>query len=162
LTNTNIDMAAVARVSGRVDLQAIRLTEVSLNAPKLAQPGTTLEPEFSQECVPLPSEAGFIEVSCAYDFKVHSVGELIAEIKAKYIIRYKLKGEEIPKKDDIEQFASANGSYHSWPFLRELLFGLTARIGYPPFTLPVLSFASSAPKSNISKSESPITEKAPQ
>lgn len=162
MTNPNIDMAAVARVSGRVDLQAIRLTEVSLSAPKLAQPGTTLEPEFSQECVPLPSEAGLIEVLCTYDFKVHSMGELIAQIKAKYIILYKLKGEEIPKEGDIEQFASANGSYHSWPFLRELLFGLTARMGYPPFTLPVLSFASPSPKSNISKPESPITEKTPQ
>jgi hypothetical protein len=136
----NIDMAAVARVSGRVSLQSIRLTELTLNAPKLALPGSPLEPEFSRECVAIPSEKGSIAVSCSYKFKVRSVGEEIADINARYDLYYRLSGEEPPSEEDVKHFAAANGAYHSWPFLRELIFGLTARIGYQPFTLPVLSF----------------------
>lgn len=150
----NVDMAAVARVSRRVDLQSIRLTELALTSPKLASPGNPLEPEFSQECVPLQSEPGLIVVSCSYDFNVRSLGEVVGDIRATYLIVYKLLGEEAaPTKEDVDQFASANGAYHSWPFVRELLFGLTSKMGYPPFTLPVLSFAGPRPKPEKKESE---------
>jgi hypothetical protein len=32
----------------------------------------------------------------------------------------------------------ANGMLVAWPYLRELIHGLTARMGIPPFTLPVM------------------------
>jgi hypothetical protein len=153
-------MAAVARVSGRVNLKSIRLTELALNASRLAPPGSPLEPDFSRECVPLPSEKGSIIVSCSYGLIVRSGGDEVADIKAKYVILYGLAGEEPPAEEDVKHFASANGAYHSWPFLRELIFGLTARIGYTPFTLPVISFLpkpAAEPKPPQGPPETPTT-----
>jgi hypothetical protein len=51
-----------------------------------------------------------------------------------------LRGTEPLADEDVAQFALSNGTLHSWPFVRELLYALTSRIGYPPYTLGVVHF----------------------
>src|SRR5712692_532252 len=133
-------MAAIARVSGRVQLRGIRLTELSLTTTQIVPHSIPLEPVIDQECIPLPSDKGLLAVECRFTFGIRSAGNQIAESKFKYHIRYKVTGEEPLAEQDIIQFAAVNGAYHAWPFVRELIFNLTARMGFQPFTLPVLSF----------------------
>jgi hypothetical protein len=64
----------------------------------------------------------------------------LAEASMTYHIVYELRGEEPTATSDVEHFARANGAYHSWPFVRETIFNLTAKMGFPPYTLPVLLF----------------------
>jgi hypothetical protein len=80
---------------------------------------------------------------------VSSKGEEVSEAKIKYLIHYRLKGEGVPSAQDVEAFAAVNGAYHAWPFVRELIFSLTSRMGFQGFTLPVLSFHN--PKQNKSE-----------
>ena len=148
----NFDMAAVSRVASRVELRGVRLVDLSLKTKKIvSSPGTPLEPSFETDCVPASAENGYINVDCNFDFFIHSKGEEISESKIKYLIEYKLTGEGLPPSEDIEAFAAVNGAYHAWPFVRELVFNLTARMGFQPFTLPVLSFHT--PKKDEPKSE---------
>jgi hypothetical protein len=58
----------------------------------------------------------------------------------KYLILYSLSGDDPVSDEDLAHFAFANGTYHSWPFVRQFLFGLTSQMGYPPYTLPVFKF----------------------
>lgn len=136
----NIDMAAVARVSSRVELVSIRLTQINAVAYQNVESGLPLEPTFQHECSPVSFKDGFIDVSCSYKFQVKTDGVAVADANLAYNVLYKLKGEAPVQDSDLVQFASANGAYHSWPFVRETIYGLTSRMGFPPYTLPVLSF----------------------
>jgi len=106
-----------------------------------------LRPTYDHHCVPINVEGDVIEVSCSYNFKVHEADVELAEAHIKYHVIYKLLGEEPTTPSDIEEFARANGAYHSWPFVRESIYSLTGRMGFPPYTLPVLSFLRQKPTS---------------
>lgn len=158
LSDNAIDLAAASRISSRVELLDIRLTEIRATC----QPGVSekhpLQPTYSQECMPAKVEGGFIEVVCSYNFKVRSSDLELAEAHMKYRIVYKLLGDQPTEPSDIEQFARANGAYHSWPFVRETIYNLTAKMGFPPYTLPVLSFL---PRPKPSTSASPSESASP-
>ncbi len=139
MTTSAIDLAAASRVSRRVELRSIHLSEIHgiCHAPAR---GKQLIPSYEQDCLPTKVEGDVIEVTCTYKFKVKSSDALLAEATLGYVVVYKVIGDEEPARDDVEHFARANGAYHTWPFVRESLFSLTSRMGYPPYTLPVLSF----------------------
>jgi hypothetical protein len=141
LTDHAIDLAAASRISRRVDLREIRLTQIKATFQNEAMEGVVrLSPSFDHDCVPIKVGADFIEVACSYTFKVHSVDLEVATADMTYYILYKLLGDEPTEQSDVEHFARANGAYHSWPFVRETIYSLTAKMGFPPYTLPVLSF----------------------
>jgi len=133
-------MAAVARIASRVELRGVRLLELAFATKKVVAFGAALEPSFETDCSPLPSEKGSIDVGCDFSFTIRSTGEEVSDTRIKYLIHYKLSGEEIPAEQDLIAFSAVNGAYHAWPFVRELIFSLTARMGFQPFILPVLSF----------------------
>jgi hypothetical protein len=144
-------MAAVARIASRVELRGIRLIELLFTTKKVVPDGSPLEPSIETDCVPLPSEKGSINVGGVFKFMIRSTGEEIAEARIKFLIQYSLRGEEVPSEQDLVPFSAVNGAYHAWPFVRELVFSLTARMGFQPFTLPVLFFHSpQAPTSETS------------
>ena len=138
MTKDSVDFEAVARISRRVDLKAIQLTEI--NATRKSSASGVLQPSFEKECTPRRVEDDLIEVACSYSFKVRSADSDVAAATILYLVTYKLLGEEPADESDIEQFARANGAYHSWPFVREVIYSLTSKMGFSPYTLPVLSF----------------------
>ena len=146
-----INLAAVARISRLVDLRDIRLIDLSASL----HPGDfqLLEPDVQFECSaehPVPSR---IVTLCDYRFTVTSAGTTIAEVTARYVLLYELQEEIEISQEDLQQFAHANGTYHSWPFLRQLLHDLTARMGLPPFTLPVFKVLPREEKPSNEKGE---------
>lgn len=69
---------------------------------------------------------------------VNSRDEAVVDIKAEYAVFYRLPdGYTIPSDEVGLWFASQNGVYNVWPFLRELSHSLVSRMGLPPPTLPV-------------------------
>ena len=152
---TTVDFAAVARVSKRTELKDIRLTEMSAKCnPKIPGP---LEPKLDLECAVSSRDASTLEIVCNYQFVVRSVqtqlesdSTQVAEAAIKYLLFYELHGTEPLAEDDLAQFALGNGTLHSWPFVRELLYELTSRMGYPPYTLPVVHFTSKTAKPKVS------------
>lgn len=133
-----VNFAAVSRVAKRVELKGIRLTEISAKCDPMVL--GALEPEVDLECRIGDQRTDALEVVCDYKFLVHSEHSQVAEAAIRYLLTYDLGGTEPIATEDLAEFARANGALHSWPFVRELLYGLTSRMGYPPYTLPVMHF----------------------
>lgn len=135
-----VDLAAVGRIARRVEFKGIRLTEISANCdPRVLGP---LAPDVDVTCFLGELSATGVEVICDYSFTVLSHEQRAASGALKYLLSYDLTGSDPVSNDDLTEFARSNGVLHSWPFVRELLFALTSRMGYPPYTLPVMHFVS--------------------
>lgn len=135
---SSLDLAAAARIAKRVELKEVRLSEMF--AKNLLPYHGPLHPEVQHTCAPSTHDANAIEVQCTYDFLVKSEGDDVAQAQFKYLLSYDVVGEAPLDDADLEHFAYANGTYHSWPFARQLVYDLTSRMGYPPYTLPVFQF----------------------
>lgn len=131
------DLAAAARISGRVEFREIRLAEINAFSPIKGH--GALEPLIEHDCTPR-HVGDLVEVLCSYQVRVTSGVDEPLRADLKYVISYTLLGDEPVDPSDLGHFASANGTYHSWPFVRQLLFDLTSRMGYPPYNLPVFKF----------------------
>ena len=140
MDKSEVDIVAASRIARRVDLQKIHLTEIKATCVSGAGAKGPLKPTYEYHCFPVKVDAGNIEIGCTYKFHVSSQETELANANMTYHLVYKLFGDEPTDEGDIEHFAHANGTYHSWPFVRELIFGLTSRMGFPPYTLPVMSF----------------------
>jgi preprotein translocase subunit SecB len=152
----NVDFAAIARVAKRAELRSVRMVEISAKCDPAAL--GTLVPSVNVECKSGSLNDGILEVICVYDFAAHANEVQAVESKITYLLAYEISGGENPSPEDLAEFARANGTLNSWPFVREVLFGLTSRMGYPPYTLPLMHFnAKSAPP----KDPGPSAEKTP-
>jgi preprotein translocase subunit SecB len=133
-----VDFAAAGRVAKRVELKAVRVTEVSAKCdPKIKGP---LEATLDLECAVIGRESSALEVACDYRFTAHTPEAQAAEAAIKYLLVYEIQGGEPLADEDIAEFAVANGTLHSWPFAREFLYGLTSKMGYFPYTLATFHF----------------------
>jgi preprotein translocase subunit SecB len=107
-------------------------------------------------------DATSVEVVCNYKFTARSGEQQAVDSTIGYLLQYEITGGESPSDGDLAEFARANGALHSWPFVREVLYGLTSRMGYPPYTLPLMHFntkaASVKPTEPSAEAASPKTE----
>jgi preprotein translocase subunit SecB len=94
----------------------------------------------NQECEGKLQNPKLIEVVCHYRFTATQGGTQAVTATFSYSILYDLEGAEPIPENDLKEFAFANGTYHSWPFARQLLFDVTSRLGYLPYSLPVFKF----------------------
>jgi hypothetical protein len=133
-----VDVAAVARVAHRVELKDIRLLEI--NASGAARNQGVLQPLVNHQCEGVLRSPKLIEVVCHYQFTATQGEAQAVAAKFSYLILYDLTGDEPVLDSDLKEFAFANGTYHSWPFARQLLFDLTSRLAYLPYSLPVFKF----------------------
>jgi preprotein translocase subunit SecB len=152
-----IDFAAAGRVANRVELKDIRLVDVSAKCnPKIKG---TLEPTLSLDCAVANRQADVIEIACDYRFTAKVAESEAAEAGVKYLLSYQVNGTEPLVDEDLAEFAVGNGTLHSWPFVREFLHGLTSKMGYPPYTLPVFHFK---PKPPIAAPQTPSEPTRPK
>ena len=162
MDNDSLDLIAAARVSRRVELEAIRLTEVSLASGEAFGSGA-LELEEVKPVVGMPTvlQDGRIEVNCAYMFTFNNNDAFVFDLSLAYSVLYSLRGTEPADDCDLKHFANANGRYHTWPFAREMVTSLTAKMGYTPYVLTVLSFS---PKVDQAKdtTDAPVNDEAEQ
>ena len=140
---TTVDFAAVGRVARHTELRDVRVTEMSAKcSPKVTG---ALHPSVDLHCSIAERDEKMLEVTCDCSFSAYCGEMLAAQVQIQYLLTYELSASEHLDDDDLSQFARANGALHSWPFIREALYGMTARMGYPPFTLPVMHFHSEPP-----------------
>jgi hypothetical protein len=139
LAQTSIDFGAIGRVSPYAELVDVRLTEVSAKCSPVDIAGA-LNAEVSNKCSVLSNENAILKVSCEYHFTGSSAQPKLVDIAITYIVSYSLNSPQPLADADIAQFAAANGTLHSWPFIREFLHSLTSRMGIPPFKLGVMHF----------------------
>ncbi|HYW38358.1 MAG TPA: hypothetical protein VE957_09615 [Terriglobales bacterium] len=148
-----VDFAAVSRVAKRVELKSVRLAGISAKCEPSVE--GTLVPSINLDCKPGAVGPKALEVICEYTFTARSNQVQAVESTIKYLLVYEIAGgDESPSADDVAEFARANGALNSWPFVREVLFGLTARMGYPPYTLPLMHFNAKPATSSTSSTDS--------
>lgn len=134
-----VDMAAVGRIARRVNLEDVSLIELSSRRKHIPRGALRLElKHFHQPRVWGPKR---IEVESTYDFDVRDEDEEVAiSGRAVFHLSYALQEGEPVSETGVQHFATANGAYNSWPFMRSVLHDLTGRMGTPPYTMPSLVF----------------------
>ncbi len=133
-TENGVDLAAVSRVARNIDLRDIRVIQVTASCSPT--PEGFLEPQITFACEGALIGPDQLNVACDYTLTVTAAGVPAATVGVMYLLVYHITGDT-PSEQDVQQFAKVNGVYHSWPFLRQFLFDLTAKMGMPPLTLPV-------------------------
>jgi len=150
-----VDMLAVRRIASRVNLIDVRLDKMT--AEVLGQVGEELTAGYSASYAALPQVGATLPIECHFEFSVVSGRVDVIEAAFTFRLLYEVEGDGPIADDDLTHFASANGAYHTWPFVRETLYSLTGRMGLPPYVLPVLSFAPPRPKAPATEAEDPTT-----
>jgi hypothetical protein len=148
LPQITVDFAAAGRVAKRAEFKSIRVIEISAKCdPKIAAP---LEPTVNLECTVANQEASTLEIICNCHFAAYSTQAQVAEATVKYLIVYEIQGTDPLAPGDVSEFATSNGTLNGWPFLRELLHGLTSRMGYPAYVLPTFHFVPKPQEKKVS------------
>lgn len=134
-----VDFVAAGRVAKRVELKRIRAVDVSAKCSAEIV-GGPLEAKLDHDCAVVSRETNRLKIACNYSFVASAAETQVAEAAIGYLLDFEVQGSEPIADEDLAEFAFANGTLHSWPFVREFLYGLTSRMGYPPYTLPVFHF----------------------
>ncbi|MFC1676573.1 hypothetical protein ACFL3G_05875 [Planctomycetota bacterium] len=86
-------------------------------------------------------------------FDLHTVNEdwkEIARIGADFILAYKADSLDGLTEDNYLQFAKYNGVFNAWPYWREFVNSMAARLNLPPLTLNVYRYGMDLPtESNL-------------
>jgi hypothetical protein len=137
-----IDLAAP--VSARVDLKGIALFECEVRRDR----GVNLSRESLRMAVGIPDvtlqaepERGQVVITLAFSLKAVREGETDAEpvllIEAAFDLTYGLAKFEGLEEANFLAFARTNGVFNAWPYWRELVQNLIARMGFRPIILPL-------------------------
>jgi preprotein translocase subunit SecB len=137
-----LNLVAAAKIARRVNLIDVRVDEIS--AKRLDDPTTEMEAELTDSYAPKKTDST-LEILCNHHMKAVSAGDCVAEIQVSMRLVYGISGTEPVDDDDLPAFAAANGAYHSWPFVREMYYSLTSRLGLPPFVLEVMRLSQIQP-----------------
>ncbi len=152
---TTVDFGAVARVSRYAELKDIRLIEITARCSATPAAGL-LKPDFFSESSIAQRGEDFLHVDSTYRFVGSEGTAEVLAISIKYLVVYQMTASAEPlADDDLLEFAKANGTLHSWPFVRESLHALTYKMGLPPFLLGVMHFVPQrhAPKNSDSEGD---------
>ena len=71
----------------------------------------------------------------------------ILQVVAEYSVSYTLPSARSYAEPVAQEFASKNGAFNTWPFFRELVNSMVARMGMPPLIVPFLKLPPRPPGS---------------
>lgn len=147
ISPSELDFAAVARISTQAELKGIRLTflHADMDESKGAIPD-----DWSADSVigfntegQLDRESNVLRVICVF-VAVWAPGlddepsalpdpkDAPLELHARYELAYELKDAAAVQRADPEHFALSNGVLHAWPYWREIAHSTTSRMGLAP------------------------------
>lgn len=75
------------------------------------------------------------------------------EIETEFCAYYEMNGaaDETELRSALEEFGRYNVGYHVWPYWREYVQNVCARIGIPPIPVPMFRLSQMAPKAELRK-----------
>jgi hypothetical protein len=65
----------------------------------------------------------------------------VIEVSSEYLLTYHVPGITAFSDEQLNAFGCVNGLYNAWPYWREHVQSSIARMGLPPFVVPVLTVA---------------------
>lgn len=90
------------------------------------------------------------EITITFRTEDNGLEHTVGVINVAYRAQYSLK-EEPASEEDIPHFVGISGFLHVWPYLRAEVQSLTAKLGLPSLTLPVLVSGHAAQKVTLER-----------
>lgn len=119
---------------------------------------------FTEIGVNEEEDALHVNVSLTVDGRPEGGGERssLLQIAAQYQCVFELRNTSLTELEPYAQAIASTGTLVAWPFLRELVHSITAKMGIPPFSLPMFVVKHSAvaneaikPRKKQAKKKSP-------
>jgi hypothetical protein len=148
-------MAAALSVAARIQIQSIRLVETSAkqSLAKDRLPTTMNMMVQASSEVDTKRHTLFVRVKFGLlgRYEESDTGEAPLHIKAEFLIVYNLTTAEGLTQENYEAFAELNGVHNGWPYWREYVQSVSARMGFPPIAIPVYRVLSSGSQASEPK-----------
>jgi preprotein translocase subunit SecB len=137
-------LALAAVVSPRVQIAGIRLSH-SIARSAIPWPGSPLRIEHSLNGeAEANRESKQIIVTVSFMVRANpadgsDLREAAFHLEAVFHLEYAVSSFDGISDQLVQAFGKMNGVYNAWPYWREYVQSTTARMGFPPLTLPVLT-----------------------
>lgn len=139
----NFDL--IRRIARSIELEEVSLRhcEVARTEEVAKRQSVKIQLDVSGETTTLSSkDQAFI---ATIEFKLQAKGRKETEVfrmNSSFDLFYRMmSSDESFSKDELEQFTRVNGVFNAWPYFREFVQNLSARMGYPSITVPVFRIA---------------------
>lgn len=149
-----------ARVSARADIVDIRTLKISaqLESQPTQSHGLIYSMSNNVEAEYEEGDSHFV-VSVSYSIDIeeslidpeggNESEQMIARISFAHAALFSLEiraSESPPTAEEVEAFASTTGQFALYPYAREFVSMITARLGLPALTIPMFKLATRVPK----------------
>jgi preprotein translocase subunit SecB len=139
-------------VSERVELKDIRLISSKFSQTPEAMIGKkTYNINYSTK-VQTDKKNDYLIVIPEFLFEAfgeNKTKEPVIVINASFVLTYKINDFQGLTQKGFEQFANLNGIYNAWPYWREFVQNIIARMGLSPLSIPVFRIVQPAKKKNL-------------
>ncbi len=165
-----VDQAELSkRLIACASLEIVRLIHV--RAAHMTAPGC---PVKSADGKPLPTATANL-LSDTNRFRVvvqhvmhgereaKGVTEVQVDATLELVYSYPTDTTPLPSPEELQAFASTNALMNCWPYWRELVQSMVARMNLPPFVVPLLRYVPPVPQKKAAAGETQkIEEKTPK
>jgi hypothetical protein len=139
--NPNPDQNKYREFIAKTELSRVRLISANV-AAILETPAASTSVDFNENST---YEINDHELLMLHNFKItfssdEGANENSAEIEVNYQFFYHSDLDLQEYIDCIEAFKEFSFPITSWPFIREFIFNMMGRFGWPPYTLPLIKW----------------------
>jgi hypothetical protein len=145
-------MSDIEELIRLVQIENIRVVEANLRTSiRPSDDPESLEADVRRNArvVQLPDDGVFI-IRVDFAFSAHRMSEPDQEekksktldaaaiaVSVSFELNYRIPANASAPEDTLNEFAQINGIFNAWPYFREFVHAALARMGLPPFILPV-------------------------
>jgi len=144
-SNLDSKVTLAAAVSDRVQIHGIRLLSCNCLLISQMEKGKHHIELSDKVETRVEQETGFIHVCPRFRLRAfpdqNAENEPSLVIEAVFSLSYKVQNLTGLTRENFDCFGRMNGIYNAWPYWREFVQNVTARMGLPSLTLPVFRVA---------------------
>jgi hypothetical protein len=137
-------LEAAARVAKRVQIRNILVAGCSASRgpnSDIAPSEHAYSAKVKDVRAGIDSNSNMIVVTIEFYFTNDPNGDIPVEAKVsitcRYVLMYSFDSSEPFSEGDVKAFGALNGAYNAWPYWREFVQSMTAKMGLPSITIPV-------------------------
>jgi preprotein translocase subunit SecB len=135
------DVQKAAALQARLELKEVSL--LKCEADGAGPPINAVEPVRLSAEVDSEGRRHSAGVDFEVTLRVRCAEPLTFHVVAAFIVRYRFIGQVMTApKAEVEAFRKSHAVLTAWPYLREFVQSMTARMGFPTESLPLLRIVS--------------------
>jgi hypothetical protein len=145
LTQTGEQLQALSEFQSHCEIRDVTLLMCSALRAKLTRPPVepiSIRPSLSNISSRFQGDCFMVEVSFEYSaWDSSEPPERVFLINSTFEVTYQMLDEYSPSQDAIQSFSRGTAVFNCWPYAREFLSDITARMGHQAPALPLLRIA---------------------